>query len=411
MRQTFARLDGTECVMLDILAWTLAAIVTVVSGIFSLECLAGLRPLRTIAGEPGPVDVAVLVPAHNEATGIARSLAALTAVLPRGAHVLVVADNCSDATADLARSADVTVVERTDPLCRGKGFALAFGRNALADSPPAAVIVIDADCTPAAGTLRALAAMTIRLDRPLQAVNLLRSDATAPPMVQISSFAFLVKNLVRQRGSARLGGVGILGGTGMAMPWHLFAEAPLATADIVEDLALGIWATRRGHPPLLLEGAHVESDAAARDDTLGQRARWEHGFLATARRHVVPLIAEGMARRSRSMLWLGLHLCVPPLAMLMTTIALVIVILAALAVLGASLGPLTLTAASAAFAGVAIILAWAREGRGTLTRRALLYVPIYVVWKLPIYLRLLVGRRAGWRRTRRDGEPSDRPSV
>ncbi len=395
-----------------IFAWALAVPTIAALGVFVVEAFAGLAPTRVTEAklQLAAIDFAVVVPAHNEATLIARAMAALVAVVPAGGRVLVVADNCSDETARLARTQDVTVVERTDPEKRGKGYALDFAREALRAEPPAAVIVVDADCTPTPGTLSALATAAVQDGRPVQAVNLLRAALDAPPMVQISSFAFLVKNLIRQRGSARIANVGILGGTGMAMPWHLFAEAPLASGDIVEDLSLGIWATRQGRPPRLIEGARVESDPAARRDTLGQRARWEHGFLQTARTHALPLIAEGAGKGNLAMLWLGLHLCVPPLAFLIAATAGVLAIQAALICLGASALPFLILVGLGGLAAVAIVLAWAREGRNVLTLSALLQVPLYVLWKLPIYFRLLTGRRSGWRRTPREGENSDRPA-
>ena len=56
------------------------------------------------------------------------------------------ADNCTDATADIARSVGVEVIERIEPDRRGKGFALDFAREHLERAPPQVVIVIDADC-------------------------------------------------------------------------------------------------------------------------------------------------------------------------------------------------------------------------------------------------------------------------
>src|SRR5262245_3716021 len=66
---------------------------------------------------------AVLVPAHDEATVIGRTLASLRALdWPRERfRVLVVADNCGDDTAVVARLAGATVLERADPDARGKG--------------------------------------------------------------------------------------------------------------------------------------------------------------------------------------------------------------------------------------------------------------------------------------------------
>ena len=57
-------------------------------------------------------------------------------------------------------------------------------------------------------------------------------DLSAPPLVQISSFAMLVKNRVRSQGMVRMGGAALLTGTGMAFPWPLFADAPLPLSEV-----------------------------------------------------------------------------------------------------------------------------------------------------------------------------------
>jgi cellulose synthase/poly-beta-1,6-N-acetylglucosamine synthase-like glycosyltransferase len=61
----------------------------------------------------GPVTVTVLIPAHDEAASIGATLDSLAAQEPPPDRVIVVADNCSDATADIARAhgAEVVVTE------------------------------------------------------------------------------------------------------------------------------------------------------------------------------------------------------------------------------------------------------------------------------------------------------------
>ena len=70
----------------------------------------------------------VIVPAHNEAEVIERTVSSLRKIdWPADRfRVLVVADNCTDTTAVLARGAGAEVLERHDPTLRGKGYALAF---------------------------------------------------------------------------------------------------------------------------------------------------------------------------------------------------------------------------------------------------------------------------------------------
>jgi hypothetical protein len=145
------------------------------------------------------------------------------------------------------------------------------------------------------------------VDRPAQAINLLRPDLSAEPMVQVSNFAFMLKNRIRQSGLSELADAVHLTGTGMAFPWALFRDAPLATDSIVEDLKLGIDFARQGRAPILARDATVWSSASTLSGTLTQRTRWEGGFLATSASVVVPLLIEGARRLRGQLVILGLQ--------------------------------------------------------------------------------------------------------
>ena len=385
-------------------SWLLAGAAGAPLAVFASEVLAGLWPARENSAATVTAHTVILIPAHDEAGGIAATLAALLESIPKGTRVLVVADNCSDATASLARQAGAEVIERHNQEARGKGYALAFGRDHLAhaDGPvPDVVLVLDADCRLLPGSVAALAGAAMRLGVPVQAINLIEADLTAPPMVQISSFAMVVKNLYRSRGMQRLGGAALLTGTGMAFPWKLFADADLATGSIVEDLSLGIAMTRKGRPPRLVEAAGVRSAPADIADALAQRTRWEHGFLQTLRRQALPVLLGGLRRGSRAEILLGLHLIVPPLALLLMLAAAVLIAQAVLALLGANLAPVFVLGSLTAVVLALVIAAWLAGGRPYLSGAALLRAPFYVLWKLPVYVRFLRKPEARWTRTPR----------
>jgi len=378
----------------------------VVDLFFAVELAAGLARGRSTASTNSTGDVVIVIPAHNEAAVIAETLAKLREALSEGMRMLVVADNCSDDTAALARSAGAEVIERTDAERRGKGFALAFARDWLTVRSPASVIVLDADCRIDGDSLLNLARGSQRDGRAIQAVNLLAAEAGARPMVQISTFAFLIKNLVRQRGLQRLAGRVHLTGTGMCLPWQAFAQADLATASIVEDLRLGLELAEAGSPPRLAENAFVWSPHAPAEQTLGQRSRWEGGFLATMRTTAPGLLARGLQYRSPGTFLAGLDLLIPPLALfaMINAAALTITILC---------GAIGLTTWAPAIALLAVgllptfflLLSWWREGRATLSAGALLRIPLYAAWKLPMYAGLVrKGAPAEWNRTARAQE-------
>ena len=146
---------------------------------------AGLVGLgrRRPAVPPGPADwpaVGVLIPAHNEAIWLGRTLASVRACgYPAGRlRVLVVADNCTDRTAAVARRAGVGVVERTDPARRGKGYAVERGVAELLAAGVDGVLILDADCDLPAGGLHRLAAELAAGAGAVQAARLPRSPVT-----------------------------------------------------------------------------------------------------------------------------------------------------------------------------------------------------------------------------------------
>jgi cellulose synthase/poly-beta-1,6-N-acetylglucosamine synthase-like glycosyltransferase len=82
-----------------------------------LQCLAAAIPARREipADFSGRPMLGILVPAHNEAMVIAATLQSIQAQLVGGDRLLVVADNCSDDTADVARAHGAEVLSATMP--------------------------------------------------------------------------------------------------------------------------------------------------------------------------------------------------------------------------------------------------------------------------------------------------------
>ncbi len=114
--------------MMSVLAWLLgmlAAIVLLPVLLLLVQVLMACLPARAQPmGNTARPQVAVLVPAHDEASIIGATLASIAPQLRPGDRLLVVADNCTDDTAQLAREAGAEVVERHDARLRGKGYAL-----------------------------------------------------------------------------------------------------------------------------------------------------------------------------------------------------------------------------------------------------------------------------------------------
>jgi cellulose synthase/poly-beta-1,6-N-acetylglucosamine synthase-like glycosyltransferase len=382
--------------------WLLAMAAALPLLVFALEVWLGIWRTKAIQLDGQMPNTCILIPAHDEAKIIAQTLARLGTILDPSTRAVVVADNCTDDTAAIAREHGFEVLERSNPKQRGKGFALAFGRDHLRAEPPECVVVIDADCHSDARSIADLARYSCATQSAVQACYVFDPEHAASPKVQISNFAFWIKNVVRQRGVCRAGGAAILTGTGMAFPWSMFERLSLATGSIVEDMALSVDLAHSGEAPLFLEQAQVLSAAAGEQATIGQRSRWEHGFLSVATTHALPLLKHGFTTMDRKVILLGLHFLVPPLTFLILLTGLIAAFLLAAAILVGNWYPFAVLATSLVAALMGVLVNWALEGRLWLTPQALATLPLYLMWKLPIYGRFFARKRVGWVRTDRD---------
>ena len=393
--------------MSHVLIWVLClagAALWVPCAVFSLQCLLACiaRPRTTPVVSQRP-RLAVLMPAHDEAAIIEATLADLLPQLAEGDRLLVVADNCTDNTAELCRAAGAEVVERHDKERRGKGYALGFGLDHLVQDPPEVVVIVDADCMVRKGALDRLAAMAVAQQCPIQADYVLTLPESPSSVAVISALAFIVKNRVRPLGMAVLGMPCPLTGTGMAFPWEVLRKAPPTEGHLVEDMVMGIELAMMGHPPQLCPDAQVVSALpSGQQAAQSQRRRWEHGHLATIREQVPRLVGTFTRTGQTPLLGMALDLIVPPLALLVIML-IAHLCLGALAflVFGAA-GPLMSTLVALCCVGGVVVLAWARFARSVLPLGALLAIPFYVLWKIPLYVTYAIrGRHRNWERTDR----------
>lgn len=400
--------------VVDSLLILIAVLLAVPCSVLLIECFAAVLPGGRESPLPmacRPLRRAVLIPAHNEESMIAGTLRTVMPQLAASDLCLVVADNCCDRTAEVARAHGAKVIERTSDTDHGKGFALAFGVDHLAQDAPDVVIIVDADVALRAGSVDALARLAFCSNRPVQADNIMTAKVVTP-IAAVSALAFLVRNRVRARGLKRLGLPCHLTGTGMAFTWDVLGKATPTRASLVEDLIMGLELVRLGHPPMYTAWAAVHSFLPEKGEAARlQRTRWEHGQLATASEQVLCLLREGIASRRPELLALGLDLMVPPLALLASTLGAAWLVMLCAALLEASALPLAIVSVCGVGVSMSVLLAWLRFGRATVPAKYLLAIPHYVLWKLPVYATYLVrGREKKWQRTERESN-ADAPFL
>jgi cellulose synthase/poly-beta-1,6-N-acetylglucosamine synthase-like glycosyltransferase len=396
-------------IALNLLLSLVAVALAIPCLVFFAECFAALLPRRAAGDAPFAEigRIAVLVPAHDEASVIAQTLAGLSKEIGERDSILVVADNCTDDTAAIARNAGAAVAERRDPDRRGKGYALQFGFELLAKDPPDVVVVVDADCTVGAGSIRLLAACAVSHERPAQADYLLAPQGLVTALSAVSTLAFLVRNRVRPTGLLNLGLPCHLMGTGMAFPWRVVQIAPPAGAALAEDLLMGVELAAAGFPPIFCPAAHVTSQLPERTTAaFGQRRRWEHGHLGVLIAHAPRILVRGLLRRTFALVALAFDLAVPPLALLVLLVGSWCIAAWSAARSGAWSGPFWAMACSSALVLFSVSTAWLKFGRALVPARYLLMAPLYIAWKIPLYVSFLLrGAHRSWDRTERTAPP------
>ncbi len=346
----------------------------------------------------------VVVPAHNEAEGIARTVRNLRRLdWPQSQYrILVVADNCTDETAAVARSAGATVLERHDPSQRGKGYALKFAfAGSSAEGFADAVVVIDADAEASANFLEAFACRIEAGEQAVQAhygvLNPLASWRTR--LITIAKGSF---HIVRSRARERLGISCGIRGNGWCVTHRLLRQVPYGAFSLTEDLEYGIILGLAGIRVAYADEAHADAEMVTGEEIARkQRERWESGRFALVKSKTLPLLCASFKRRSLVCFDLAMDLLVMPLS----NVALNVVLLMALAALAslwfaATLAWLWVGGVCAVCVSVYVIRGWQLSGIGARGILDLCRAPGFLLWKLLLLLRRT--RSSDWVRTERE---------
>ena len=373
-----------------------AAVVLLHGAWWSLLSLVAIpRPRYRRLAAATPMRMAVVVPAHNERFGIERCLHSLQAAAAQTTTIIVVADNCTDDTAEIARRCSVTVIERHDLSRIGKSYALdsAISHLGTAQEAPDAVVFVDGDSEVSAN---ALVAIADRLQSGAEAVQLHYATAQGTTSLgRLRTLAFSLVHWSRPLGAARLGVPTTLKGNGMAVRWP-HAAGLVSQTGLAEDAAMSIHLARQGvavafEPRASVTGYMAQDYRGART----QDERWERGRASLVARSLSAAVV--CACRGR----VGLAAAMLDLATLPLSLLLGLAIIAEGLSVGLGLGrwPLALAALGSLATYLLLGLVAARARPRDLS--ALLSAPKFFVYKLYVLARLTRRRDLAWERTER----------
>ena len=373
---------------------------------FSLQCSLSFLPGRKNRFDSDQLPrLAVLIPAHNEEAIISGILEDVKSQAKENDRIIVIADNCEDSTAAVAKSHGAEVFERFDETDRGKAYALRFALEKLEEAPPEVVIVVDSDCRISPDTLAHLSSKAANLDRPVQGSYIFGEQQDGAASNNASSFTLWFKNHIRPLGSLRIGMPCQLTGSGMAFPWHVIRKVNVANQSLAEDTTLGLELAYAGHPPIFCPEARIDGQVPKEWGTLvQQRRRWEQGYLESILTNAPKMTWRSITSFRPGLLWAAFDLCIPPLGS-MLGIAWIVgngVCDRIFAYLGGSYLPVILLGIGAALMGCSLIFGWFVHCRDKVPVQAILAMPWFLVRKVAIYASLLIKREKVWLRTDRD---------
>ena len=346
----------------------------------------------------------IIVPAHNEATVITNVVANLRKIdwPTEGYRIMVIADNCSDNTAALARAAGAKVLERHDSERRGKGYALQYAfMESQADDWAYAVVVVDADTVVATNLLEAFAGRIENGAKAIQA-HYAVSNAQASWRTRLMSIAMTAFHQVRSRAREHLQLSCGIRGNGWCITHRLLQQVPYQAFSLTEDLEYGIDLGLAGYRVHYADEAHVAAMMVSGEQAAGtQRQRWEHGRQQLIRSRTLPLLRAAIHHRSRICLDLALDLLVLPLSYVAVNVT-ALIVLASLASWwdSAFVGWLWLGFGCGISVLLYVLRGWQLSHVGLRGLVDLACAPFFVAWKLGLMLR--AHRSMEWIRTKRE---------
>lgn len=398
-------------IIVNVLAVLVAAILTFSLLYYYALLIAGRAP-RARSCDPGPgvprLRFAAAVPAHNEEQVIGGTVTRLRQMdyPPDHFAVHVVADHCTDATAELARAAGATVHVRTEGPRGRKGYAVDWlARRLLADPARYDVIaVFDADSQVDPGFLKAVTQLFAEGAQAVQGQHVI-ANAHESLFNTLADADMRLNNRIRNQAKENLGLSARLMGDAMCFGRALLERYPWAgEQSLTEDRDYGIYLVTQGIRIRYASGAISRGEAAGdwRNAAL-QRMRWYAGVSNLRRRYVHSLWKQARREHSADALDKWLELVVPSYTWLSLASAVLFALYGLLWLSGLPVGDLLWVTS------ILFLLTWLFPVAGLTVADAsvrsyvaVLAGPFYVVWRawIGVAAKLRQGRVA-WVRTRR----------
>lgn len=272
-----------------------------------------------VSGTSGPEGrqhrFAVLIPAHNEEDVISNTIDSLKRQnYPKDLYdIYVIADNCSDKTAQRAALNGVYVYERKNPEQKGKGVSLKWMQEKLfaMDKEYDAICVLDADNLADPLFLREMNRHLCMGEKAIQG----RIESKNPEDSWIAanhSILYWIASKLYHKPRYKLGMSCMLLGTGFVVDSCLLKKLDYKYETLTEDLELSLNIVLSGVQICWADSAVVyDEKPLTLKQSYNQRKRWMQGHWECALRYCRLMAAKSISKRDISSFDMLLYLLQP----------------------------------------------------------------------------------------------------
>ncbi|MBX7172161.1 MAG: glycosyltransferase family 2 protein [Pyrinomonadaceae bacterium] len=353
-----------------------------------------LPPRKSVESKTTSFRMAVVIPAHNESANIETCLKSLFDCRDKESEIVVVADNCTDNTAEVAGKNGARVLIRTNETERGKGFALDFAFTELLKESFDGFLIIDADTVVDSNLLAEFRRLFLAGADAVQCrYTVANTDSSV--RTRLMNLALLAFNVLRPRGRDHWGLSCGIYGNGFGLRAEILHAVPYSARSVVEDLEYHLELVRKGFKVIFADKTGVKGEMPASGSGVKtQRSRWEGGRLRMLVNFAPQLFIEVCKGKFRLLEPL-LDLLLLPLAFHIS-----LILIAALQ-FDSSLQVLGLFSF---FVVILHIFSAVFVGKGGWKDLAVLaYAPFYILWKITLLKSLFKTSQgdAQWIRTER----------
>lgn len=263
--------------------------------------LAGLFTKSCQKQHPPEMRFAIIIPAHNEEKVIGKLVKNLACLhYPRHLYdIYVVADRCTDRTAEVARKEGAVVWERFDYRNSGKGRVIEYALSRLGFTRGKAhrydaAVFFDADNLVSSNFLQSMNNRLLEGEKVIQSFV----DSKNPNdswVASTFSITFWLNNRFVLLARHNLGLSASLAGTGMCISKEVLNKIGWSTVTLTEDLEFSIQALLEGYRTSFAVEARVfDEKPITFIASCRQRLRWARGQLNVALRYIPPLLFKGL---------------------------------------------------------------------------------------------------------------------